>query len=37
MARCRCRVILVMVLPSHAGDDVAEATWTRCYVDVVSC
>jgi hypothetical protein len=36
-AQCRCRVMLVMLLPSHAGDDTAEATWPRHDVDVESC
>jgi hypothetical protein len=26
MALCRCRVILMRVLPSHAGDNAAMAT-----------
>jgi hypothetical protein len=26
MARCRCRVMLMMRLPSHVGDDDADAT-----------
>jgi hypothetical protein len=47
MARCRCRVMLVMVLPrrlghitmsvpSHAGDGATEATWPRYDVSVES-
>jgi hypothetical protein len=36
LARC-CRVMLTMVLPSHAGDDIAEATWPQRDVDVESC
>jgi hypothetical protein len=48
MAPCRYRVILVMsllrqlgcgvmLLPSHAGDVAAEATWPWSDVDVESC
>jgi hypothetical protein len=37
VARCRCRVILVMMLSSHAGNDAAKATWLRCDVDAESC
>jgi hypothetical protein len=37
MARCRCQVILVTMLSSHAGDDVARATWPRHDVDAESC
>jgi hypothetical protein len=37
VARYRCRVMLATVLPSHAGDDDAKATWLRCDVDVKSC
>jgi hypothetical protein len=37
MALCSCRVMLVTVLLSHAGDDTAEATWPRRDVDAESC
>jgi hypothetical protein len=33
-ARCRCRVMLVTMLPSHAHDDTTEKTWPRRDVDV---
>jgi hypothetical protein len=29
MARCRCRVMLAIGLPSHASDGAAEVTWPR--------
>jgi hypothetical protein len=29
MARCRCQIMLVIVLPSHASDGTAKATWPR--------
>jgi hypothetical protein len=35
--RCRCRVRLVTMLPSHAGDDIAGVTWPRCDIDAESC
>jgi hypothetical protein len=34
-ARCRCRVMLAIMLSSYACDDTAEATWHN--VDVKSC
>jgi hypothetical protein len=34
--RCRCRVMLATLLPSHTGDDAAEATWSRCDIDTES-
>jgi hypothetical protein len=34
--RCRCRVMLVTVLPSHAGDDVVMTTWLQYDEDVES-
>jgi hypothetical protein len=37
MARCRCRVMWVMVLSSHAGDGPVEETWPRCDVNAESC
>jgi hypothetical protein len=37
VVQCRCRPMLVTVLPSPAGDDVAEATWPHRDVDVESC
>jgi hypothetical protein len=37
MAQCRCRVKLATMLPSHAGDGAAEATWPRCDVEAESC
>jgi hypothetical protein len=27
VARCTCRVMLAMVLPSHASDGTVEVTW----------
>jgi hypothetical protein len=35
--RCRCRVMLMMVLPSHPGDGAAGATWPWRDVDAESC
>jgi hypothetical protein len=32
VARCRCRVMLTIVLPSYASDGTIEATWPRCDV-----
>jgi hypothetical protein len=32
----RCQDMLAMVLPSHAGDDAVEATWSQCDVDAKS-
>jgi hypothetical protein len=29
--------MLVMVLPSHVGDDAVEVTWPSCDVDAESC
>jgi hypothetical protein len=37
MVQPRCRVMLVTVLPSPAGDDAAEATWAQSDVDAKSC
>jgi hypothetical protein len=48
VVQCQCRVMLAMVLPrqlghsamlvpSHAGNDAVEATWTRCDVSAESC
>jgi hypothetical protein len=37
MGRCRCRVMLASMLPSHAGDGAAEATWSRRDVNAESC
>jgi hypothetical protein len=37
VARCRCRVMLAVMLLSHAGNGTAEATWSRWDVDVKSC
>jgi hypothetical protein len=37
MMRCRCRVMLAMVLPSHTSDDAARVTWPLRDVDVESC
>jgi hypothetical protein len=37
VTRCRYRVKLATMLPSHAGDRAAGATWPRCDVDVESC
>jgi hypothetical protein len=36
MMRYRCQDMLAMVLPSHAGDDAVEVTWSRCDVDAKS-
>jgi hypothetical protein len=36
VARCRCRVMLVTVLSSHASNGAAEATWPRRGVGVES-
>jgi hypothetical protein len=33
VAQCRCQVMLVMALSSHATDGVADATWPRRDVD----
>jgi hypothetical protein len=35
--QCRCRVMLAMVLLSHAGDGAAEVTWPWPDVDAESC
>jgi hypothetical protein len=35
--RCKCRVMLATVLPSHASDGAAEVTWPRRDVGVESC
>jgi hypothetical protein len=35
--RCRCQVMLAMVLPSLAGDRTVGVTWPRRDVDVESC
>jgi hypothetical protein len=37
MVRCRCRVMLAMMLSSHAGDSVVEVTWPQRDVDAESC
>jgi hypothetical protein len=37
VTRCIYRVMLAMMLPSHAGDSAAGATWPRRDVDVESC
>jgi hypothetical protein len=37
MVRCRCRVMLVTMLPSYAGDDATEATWPWYDVDAELC
>jgi hypothetical protein len=36
-ARCRCRVMLATMLPSHAGDGATEATWPRRDINAESC
>jgi hypothetical protein len=35
--RCRCRVMLVTTLLSHAGDGATGATWPQHDIDVESC
>jgi hypothetical protein len=37
VVRCRCRVMLVTILPSHAGDGGAGATRPQHDVDSESC
>jgi hypothetical protein len=37
MARCRCRVMLATVLPSHPSDGAAKVTWPRRDVSAESC
>jgi hypothetical protein len=37
MARCRGRVMLATMLPSHVGDGATEATGSWCDVDAESC
>jgi hypothetical protein len=37
IARCRYRVMLARMLSSHAGDNIARATWPWHDVDVESC
>jgi hypothetical protein len=37
VARCRCRVTLAIMLPSHVGDGAAEMAWLQHNVDVESC
>jgi hypothetical protein len=37
VARCRCRVMLAIVLSSHVGDCVVEVTRPRHDVDAESC
>jgi hypothetical protein len=37
MARCRCRVMLSIMLLSHGGDGAVEATWPRRDIDAESC
>jgi hypothetical protein len=37
VVRYRYRVMLAMVLPSHAGDGVVEATWPWHDVDIELC
>jgi hypothetical protein len=36
-ARCRCWVMLVTMLPSHASNSATEVTWPQRDVDVESC
>jgi hypothetical protein len=36
-ARCRCRVMLMTILLSHAGDGAAKVTWPQHDVDAESC
>jgi hypothetical protein len=37
MAPCRCHVMLATMLPSHAFDDAAKATWLWRDVDAELC
>jgi hypothetical protein len=37
MTQCRYRVMLAIMLLSHASDGVVETTWPRCDVDVEPC
>jgi hypothetical protein len=36
-ARCRCRVMLAIMLPRHVGDGVVGVTWPRRDVNAESC
>jgi hypothetical protein len=37
VTRCRCRVMVVTILSSHAGDGAARVTWQHHDVDAESC